>query len=363
VPTRWFVVLAALALAAPAPAIAQVAPAYHFVDLTPGGFGVANGASAGQQVGFIWTGAFPSSRVHASLWTGSAASRIDLHPTGFDTSIAYSTSGAQQVGSAQGPGTFAAGHALLWSGSAASVIDLNPPGYRDSEALSVAGGRQLGYGYLNASGQYHALLWTGTASSAVDLHPAGFNLSFGQSTDGVQQVGVAFGAAGGGLGQAILWTGSAGSAINLTPAGWISSHALDVSSGQQVGFVSDVNTIDHAALWTGSAGSFVDLNPAGAIESAASGTNGRIQVGHVNGIQAAAWAGTPDSFVDLEQYVPSPFIASFATDVGDDGVIVGVAQNAAREQHAVMWVPVPEPTAGLFLLLFPGLLLRRRHRV
>ena len=53
---------------------------------------------------------------------------IDLNPSGFLNSHALGVSGGQQVGDGFGLATGGT-HALLWSGSAASVIDLNPSGF------------------------------------------------------------------------------------------------------------------------------------------------------------------------------------------------------------------------------------------
>jgi hypothetical protein len=92
-------------------------------------------------------------------------------------------------------------------GSAASVVDLNPSGFTVSEAVGVSGGQQVGEGYGPATGdQTHALLWTGSAASVVDLHtflPPGFTASqaLGIDADG-NIVGVASGPAGA---HAFLW--------------------------------------------------------------------------------------------------------------------------------------------------------------
>ncbi len=68
-------------------------------------------------------------------------------------------------------------HALLWSGTAASAVDLNPSGIDLVYAYGISGGQQVGSGYGSATGGiiYHALLWSGTAASAVDLNPSGFD--------------------------------------------------------------------------------------------------------------------------------------------------------------------------------------------
>ena len=58
-------------------------------------------------------------------------------------------------------------HALLWHGTAASMIDLQPSGFTDSCARAAHGNVQVGYGHV--SGALHALLWKGGANTAVDL--------------------------------------------------------------------------------------------------------------------------------------------------------------------------------------------------
>jgi len=64
----------------------------------------------------------------ASQSWGVTYTAIDLTPSGFDNSFAYGISGTQQVGGGSGSATGGNQHALLWSGSAASFVDLNPSG-------------------------------------------------------------------------------------------------------------------------------------------------------------------------------------------------------------------------------------------
>ena len=58
----------------------------------------------------------------ASLWSGTAASWVDLHPTGTSSSYAWAIHEGWQVGYAQFGTT---DHASLWSGTAASWEDLS----------------------------------------------------------------------------------------------------------------------------------------------------------------------------------------------------------------------------------------------
>jgi hypothetical protein len=139
---------------------------------------------------------------HALLWSGTAASCIDLTPSGYSmTSVAYGVSDGQQVGSARG-------HAALWSGTAESYVDLNPSGFRESLAYGVSNGQQVGWGWRDAIGSSeHALLWSGTAESYVDLStflPAAYS---GSRAFGIDSAGNIVGEAWGdtGIAQAVLW--------------------------------------------------------------------------------------------------------------------------------------------------------------
>lgn len=85
---------------------------------------LAYGVSGGQQVGWA---KFGSESTHPSLWTGTAASYVDLG----QYSIAFAVSGGQQVGDAIVGGN---SHASLWTGTAASWVDLNPSGATSSAA-------------------------------------------------------------------------------------------------------------------------------------------------------------------------------------------------------------------------------------
>jgi hypothetical protein len=144
--------------------------------------------------------------------------------------------------------------ASLWSGSAASWVNLNPTGSTASEAWGGSGSNQVGYATLG--GVQEAALWSGTAASFVSLHPGGASSSRGHESDGSQQVGYAV---VGGASHASLWTGTAGSWVDLNPSGATSSTAWGVLGGYQVGGAV-IGGAQRASLWNGSAGSFVDLH-------------------------------------------------------------------------------------------------------
>lgn len=191
---------------------------------------------------------------HALVWRGTAESVVDVHPVGFEQSLAYATDGFQQVGSAAGPSTGGYFHAFLWGGTAASAIDLNPAGFTFSEAHGISASQQVGYGYGVATGSIlHALLWSGTAESFVDLNPTGFATSTALGINGSQVVGYGFVSLTEINEHALLWRGTAASAIDLhqfLPPEFVRSEAMAINSqGDVVGFARSASELSHAVLW------------------------------------------------------------------------------------------------------------------
>jgi hypothetical protein len=332
---------------------------YNVIDLNPSGFSnsYANSTSGMQQVGYGY-GTATGNRDHALLWSGTAGSAVDLNPNGFSESYAKGTSGTQQIGYGYGTITGDNYHALLWSGTADSAVDLNPSGFTSSYSYGISGTQQVGYGYGQATGTYeHALLWSGTAGSAVDLNPIGFDFSEAFGIKGTQQVGWGFGTASDLHYHALLWSGTAGSAVDLNPSGFTGSQAVGTNGTQQIGY-GGTNNKEHALLWSGTADSAVDLNPSGFSYSYAFGISGTQQVGYGVGsatgnyMHALLWSGTADSAFDLNQFLPDGFTSSFAQAIDDQGNIYGYASDSLFIQHAILWVPVPEPST--FALLGMG---------
>jgi hypothetical protein len=129
-------------------------------------------------------------------------------------------------------------------------------------------------------------------------------------------------------------------------------------------------------MWSGAAGSVVDLHPNGFLFSVASGVSGAGQVGAGAGPitgneqHALLWNGTPESVVDLHPYLTGldpDFTTSYASGIAANGTIVGLAR-AGDLNYAVMWTPVPEPSACVLFacgllgaaLFGSGRLFRRR---
>jgi hypothetical protein len=337
---------------------------YTAIDLTPSGSSSGSyglGISGSQQVGYV-------GNRNAMLWNGSAASYVDLMPSGFDSSVANGTNGIQQIG--YGSPIEGHNHALLWSGSADSYVDLNPSGFSSSCGLGIYGTQQVGYGY-SASNRYHALLWNGSASSYVDLHPNGFYSSFALGIYGTQQVGYGNGSATGYKNHALLWSGTAASYIDLHPSsGFDWSTAEGISGTQQVGWggIGDTDVYNHALLWSGSALSCVDLNPSGFAMSEARATNGIQQVGIVyydsvlyGHSHAFLWNGSADSYIDLHQFLPAGYTDSQAFGIDNFGNVIGVAIDSSGSNHAILW-QIPEPATLLLLCLGAAVAVRKQTR-
>jgi len=278
-------------------------------------------------------------------------------------SYGLGTSGAQQVGYTGGN---VGPHAVLWSGTAASAVDLNPTnisGITFSIATSTNGVQQVGDGSGDSTGgDMHAMLWNGTAASAVDLNPTqlGIDISYAYGTSGNQQVGV-------GGDDALLWTGTAASAVDLNQSGHAS--VADGTDGtHQVGWVSGDSGGEHAALWSGTAASEVDLNPTvlpGINQSEAYAVNGNHQVGYgrrnSDGRNVALlWSGTADTAVNLKTLLASSgaWTDSTAFSINSAGQVFGTADgtyNGITGTFAVEWSPVPEPaTTSMAVLIASG---------
>lgn len=244
------------------------------VDLNPASWtqSVAAGVGGGKQVGSATRSVVCTTKkgqcpggvrteFHPFMWSGSAASAVDLTPLGlgFGAGRALATDGVQQAGigfQVIGVNAFAGPFAVVWSGAADSAVNLNPPDASTSQANGVYGGQQVGYGYVPS----RALLWSGSADTKVELHPAGYESSEANATNGVQQAGSGFvfdATAGVAHRHALLWSGSAESAVDLNqflPPGYTDAAATGIdAAGNVVGWASkgpsDVFANVHAVMW------------------------------------------------------------------------------------------------------------------
>ena len=305
------ILLCASTFASSARAVTYTASLLHpfdFLDTT------AVGISNASQVGSGFNPAFTGGP-HALLWTGTAASVVDLHPaTGFNSTYATAARSVQQVGYGSGPATGGNEHALLWAGTAASVVDLNPAGIDVSYAHGISGSFQVGYGFNTTDFQSHALLWNNTAASKVDLNPAGFTESYANAAlrppgSNATAVGSGAGSATGGQTHALLWSQSFPvTKVDLHPtSGFTFSEALGISAAGQVGdgFGASTTGAYHALYWNSTAASVIDLHPS---------------------LSALGYE----------------FVSSTAFAIADNGTIVGTAQDDGFNNHAILWTPTPD---------------------
>ncbi len=322
-------VVAALVVCSPARA-QWVVSDLHPMNAT---WSEAQAVSEAVEVGTVIYGGYQ----HASVWNGSAASWVDIHPAGAWRSNVLGMSGDQLVGYAFVMG-FQQDHACLWNTTTGSWIDLHPAGATSSYAEDAEPGRQVGWVRFGTTDST-AALWSGSAASWVNLNPPGAVSSKCEGASGGRQAGMAV--VGGQL-RAILWSGSAASWVDLSPAGSPSSVAHDISGGQQVG-AAIVAGVPHACLWSGSAASWVDLHPVGVLESRCRATDGTHQAGYVflgpyQSPRASFWSGTAESWVDLHALLPEGFTSSSAYGIWSDPTAIRVVgygyKNGGR---ALLW--------------------------
>jgi hypothetical protein len=256
--------------------------------------------------------------------------------------------------------------ALVWTrnGHEMRGVELHPEGWQKSNALACSDGQQVGYGYQKFSKDpCRVLLWEGTRESMVVL--TGPDPAVDVMAKDVE-AGVQVGSYGGSVQKhACLWRGTTASYLDLHPGGdYLGSEACGIGDGQQVGVVWDGELAGGAAVWSGTPESFVSLGPKGFVRSQASHCARGFQAGWVclkdRGmlIRAALWNGAAEDWLDLQEFVPSPWTASWVCDIdvsGDRLRIMGTAQQAVMSsgyeanagQVPVIWearLRIPEPT-------------------
>lgn len=314
--------------------------------LHPSGFEWSEGYGgySNKQVGRAVTAGGAS---RAGLWTGTAATWVNLHPAGASESFAFDGAGTKQSGFVIISG---AERAALWSGTAASFVNLHPAAAIESYVVAIDTATQAGY--VNIAGVERACLWSGTAASFVDLHPTGASESVARNVLGAKQVGYAVYA---GNAHAALWTGTAASFVDLHPAGAVDSVINVLTATKQGGYAS-FGDEPHAGMWSGTAGSFIDLHPGDYPESYLSDMTDSIQAGSFTegeDRRACYWTGTAGSMVNLHALLPAGYKASVAHGISTDGsfiYITGVAQETSSQLYrAVVWKRSAEPTFNFTL--------------
>ncbi|WP_428303738.1 hypothetical protein [Lacipirellula sp.] len=332
--------------------------------------GIRNGIEVG------WVDSAPgTTSIQPALWTGTAASYVNLGGWQNAGGRVLGTDGVQHVGGSGGAAT-------LWTSTPGSVVSLQPPAPPNystfvADANGVFAGMQAGAALFitqNAGPNYQeAGIWNDTAGSWQSLHPAGATNSQANDTHFGQQAGWAYlpnaqNPVLPAVQHAALWYSSAASFVDLHPAGALQSIANDVfvtgGLSQQVGFARFA-ALPEAAMWTGTAASFVNMHPLTAAASELLGNYAGYQAGfasffspkaNANLDHAGLWSGTAASFLDLHAFLPTGFSRSRAEDVwvanNGDIWVAGWAVNASTGlSEAMLWTThqVPEP-AGATLL-------------
>lgn len=332
---------------ATASVIAPIADAqWTLIRLHPAGAyeSIAYDIDHGQTVGY----AIINGTHEASIWMGSAASRISLHPGGGNGSIAYGVDNGRQVGMYNR-------HAAFWQGTASSYVHLGPNDAIDSQAVSISGDQKSGWIRPAGMNVHHAALWDGPSNTFADLHPPGFESSEASGVHNGVQYGYVYNRTI--FGRAAAWRGTT-AWEDLTPTTGTNPPQAQVFRAREGILVGVANTdqIPKACLWTqDSPGSWMNVNPG--TQSNANDVRAGLVVGAaVTGGQhdwhAFIWndAGVMATEVDLHQFVPADCDLSEAYGVDADAngtYVVGRIRlrdqthfNGFREE-AVMWVGPP----------------------
>jgi len=332
----------------------------------------------------------------------------NLHPSIALSSYATAVDNGVQVGHAlfNTPEYNNIDHPWKWSGSAASGVNLTPSGSQGGGVLDFEGDKLVGWwwwpyqcqvsgqwytcylrrgAWWNLDGTFHETSYSGfeyTLMSATDgvsivgtgttddasgnvynkaviwqapthewaqsIHPTDYRNSIASAVDGEFQYGTAslpFAVV-----HAARWSGSSTTFVDMHPAWASNSSIVDAADGQQVGVVNQWNN-PHAVLWSNTAESVVDLNPNTALSSTVSGCEGGLQIGSVNyddgtGSHPVIWAGSKDTFVDLSDVVPEGYsgLSLNGIDVSPDGTIslVGSVRNVNLNRiEAVLLTSMP----------------------
>lgn len=313
---------------------------------------------------------------HAGIWSGlSGNTWIDLNPPSATNTAIYGSDGTTHVGSLTSAGVERAG---FWTGTSNAFTTLQPSGYLSSRAIAVGGGHQAGSGTISGD-ERRALLWSGSAASAVSLHPttpaARDSWVSSMSADGTVQLGTTavfsdqyFNTRN----YATYWHNTAASWTALAVGSFsdVRGNAISRDGTQAGGQGLNNSPSDLAMYWPTLASNPVNLHPGDQYyRSAVLAVDSGYQVGEVTtldvGSHAALWAGTPQSFVDLHQFLPATYLNSEADGLWVDptGIWVsGVAFDPANHTwESIIW-HAPEPTSACGMMLGLACVLRCRSQ-
>jgi len=293
-----------------------------------------------------------------AVYSGDFTNPVLYSVTGYEQVFLNATDGTQQVGGGFLNGAvFPQGsdnpyRALVFSGSAASFVDLTPTGAYSALANAVDGGQQGGFVEVSLGSPRHPALWAGTAASFKDLLPSGaLQGNVRDIKNGVQAGSVQPSGSADTIRHAAIWSGSLATFVDKNPSGYQYSSIAAIVKGGFVGVglpngvtigSDSISYLLHALLWTGN--KVVDLNPAGKEASAALAGSGTMQVGlyydpiGANGFpHACMWKGSATSFVDLQSYLPGIYPYSEAHSVVGNKIYGYAYDSSLDNAVAVEW--------------------------
>ncbi len=178
-------------------------------DLNPPGSTASEalGISADEKVGYATLGGIEE----ASLWSGPSSTWTSLAPGVYSRAFGVqSPTIAHPAGRQVGYVFTDTFRASMWSGTPASIVDLHPAGPTEfSWATAIDQDHQVGW--VTSGGSQHAALWKNTAASYVDLHaflPGTFTDSVATAVYHTPTATIVVGSgSNAGIQQALTWTG------------------------------------------------------------------------------------------------------------------------------------------------------------
>lgn len=340
-----------------APTFANASYTFTAYGNLGGVYGAAYGINSfGQLAGHSST----SDGTHATLWSENVVT--DLGTLGGATSIAWAINDAGLI---VGTSYTTSGnqHATLWTAS--TMTDLGTLGGNRSFAYNINdSGQVVGMSEINTfSNQTHATIWNGTAITDLGTLAGGSSWAYA-----VNDLGMVTGwsSAANGDQRATVWNGT-----TITDLGTLGSGVDINNSGQVTGFALTNGTSErHAIMWHDNTAT--DLGTLGG-ESVARAINNsgavvgwsRTGTGLTHGF---LWDGITmvdiNSLLDADS-VSAGWVVKDATDINDQGRIVGIASNGLTGQtQAFLLAPVPEPETYVMMLAglgFMGWFTRKRR--
>lgn len=261
-------------------------------------------------------------------------------------------------------------HAVSWDGD--RIVDLGSLSNRSSVANDINNkGQVVGNSYTDRPGypQLHAAYWENGEIKDLGTLPGGFT----SMAESINEHGSIVGSSmirGGAYERAVLWNNNESKPIDLgTLNGVGSSYAFDINESNQIAGWSDPNLPGigfHAVIWNGTV--INDLGSFGGESQAFAINNNGDVVGYSSAnpeVHAFIW-NQNTGMLDLNNIWNQDtrgdgWVLVSATDINDQGWIIGVANNTKTNESADFLLhphisQVPEPMTYAMLLAGLGMI-------